>query len=90
MTEMHPYQQYIHISRYARWDDHKKSRETWVETVDRYITFFKNKFPSFPETLIREAIINLQVMPSMRCLMAAGPALERDNIARIQLFVHCY
>lgn len=88
MTSMHPYQQYIHISRYAKWDDHKKRRETWDETVARYINFFKNKWSQFPSDLIRDAITELKVMPSMRCLMAAGPALERDNIARIQLLIH--
>jgi len=38
------YSQYIHLSRYARWDDQKKRRETWEETVDRYTTFFVDKF----------------------------------------------
>lgn len=43
-----PYQSYIHLSRYARWDEQKKRRETWQETVDRYINFFSNKFKEFP------------------------------------------
>lgn len=81
MAELSNYSQFIHLSRYARWDDHKKRRETWTETVDRYIGFFQNKFPTFPGPTIREAILHLKVMPSMRCLMTAGPALERDNIA---------
>lgn len=38
------YQSYIHLSRYARWDDQKKRRETWEETVDRYTKFFVDKF----------------------------------------------
>ena len=44
MAQLTPYQQYIHLSRYARWDDQKRRRETWEETVDRYTTFFTEKF----------------------------------------------
>jgi hypothetical protein len=80
-TKLSPYQNYIHISRYARWRDDLKRRETWEETIDRYITFFKKKYPLFPDQEIRTAIENLEVMPSMRCLMSAGAALERDQIA---------
>jgi ribonucleoside-diphosphate reductase alpha chain len=76
------YQEYIHLSRYARYDDEKGRRETWDETVTRYCTFFKEKFPDlFPYDLIHRAILELDVMPSMRALMCAGPALERDNVA---------
>ena len=57
-------------------------RETWEETVTRYCDFWKNRFPdTFPYEDIHKAILNLEVMPSMRALMTAGPALERDNIA---------
>jgi ribonucleoside-triphosphate reductase len=77
------YQTFVHLSRYARWREDLKRRETWDETVDRYISFFANRFPDkgidFEE--LRAAITNLEVMPSMRCLMTAGPALERDNVA---------
>jgi ribonucleoside-triphosphate reductase len=81
------YQSYIHLSRYARWDEAKQRRETWDETVDRYINFFKGrqrsnpKMESFDWSELRNAIINLEVMPSMRCMMTAGKALEIDNVA---------
>jgi len=76
------YQRFIHASRYARWLPEEYRRETWKETVDRYTGFFTNRFPDiFPTEDVNKAIHNLDVMPSMRCLMAAGPALERDEIA---------
>ena len=76
------YQRFIHASRYARWLPEEYRRETWKETVDRYTGFFTNRFPdTFPTEDVNKAIHNLDVMPSMRCLMAAGPALERDEIA---------
>lgn len=77
------YQQYIHVSRYARFVDEKGRRETWDETVDRYINYFKNKFPKkdIPWQELRDSIYNLEVMPSMRVLMTAGEALDRDNVA---------
>ena len=76
-----PLQQYVHKSRYARWLDSAQRRETWPETVNRYVDYFNNKFPHYPAEEIRSAITNLHVMPSMRALMTAGPALERDPIA---------
>jgi ribonucleoside-diphosphate reductase alpha chain len=78
------YQDFIHISRYARYNDDIGRRETWDETVDRYISYFKNKTNNnakVPWEELRTAIINLDVMPSMRCLMTAGPALEKDQVA---------
>jgi ribonucleoside-diphosphate reductase alpha chain len=83
------YQSFIHASRYARYLDDKQRRETWEETVDRYISFFTNHlkenfdFSFDAKTLnkIRTSIINLDVMPSMRAMMTAGPALERCNVA---------
>ena len=76
------YQRFIHASRYARWLPEEYRRETWKETVDRYTGFFTNRFPDiFPTEDVNKAIHNLDVMPSMRCLMAAGPALERDEVA---------
>jgi ribonucleoside-diphosphate reductase alpha chain len=80
---MEEYQKYIAASRYARWDDQQERRETWTETVDRYIGFFvKRKQLSAPMAKeLGNAITNLEVMPSMRCLMTAGEALERDNVA---------
>ena len=75
-------QEYVHKSRYARWLDKDQRRESWEETVQRYVEYFGNKFPEFyPQKEIFEAITNLGVMPSMRALMTAGPALERDPIA---------
>lgn len=81
---MDSYQSYIHKSRYARYLPEQKRRETWEETVDRYISFFDNKFPKQIKPVkeeLRQAILSLEIMPSMRCLMTAGKALERDNVA---------
>ena len=75
------YQRFIHTSRYARWVPEENRRETWEETVSRYTGFFKKRFDIFPEDKVNKAIRELKVMPSMRCLMTAGPALERDEIA---------
>jgi len=78
------YQDFIHISRYARFNDELGRRETWDETVDRYIKFFQEKTNNnkkVPWEELREAILGLEVMPSMRCLMTAGPALEKDQVA---------
>lgn len=78
------YQDYIHISRYARFRDDLGRRETWEETVDRYINHFK-KFTEnnkkIPWDELRDGILNLEAMPSMRALMTAGPALEKDQVA---------
>ena len=84
-----PYRNFIHISRYARWIESENRRETWEETVDRYCNFMRDHLvlnhgysPNakvFGE--VREAILNHHIMPSMRALMTAGPALERDHIA---------
>ena len=79
---MDNYQKYIHASRYARWVPSENRRETWEETVTRYCDFFQGRFPGvFPYQEVWNAIYNLEVMPSMRCLMTAGSALERDEIA---------
>jgi len=76
------FQEYIHLSRYARYLDEKGRRETWPETVKRYCDFWEQKYPKeFPHKEVYKAILNLEVMPSMRALMTAGPALDRDNIA---------
>ena len=84
-----PYQEYIHLSRYSRFDYEKNRRETWEETVDRYFNFFKEhlfdacEFKPTPQivTTLKNAILNLEIMPSMRCLMTAGEALKRENVA---------
>ena len=83
------FQQYIHLSRYSRYRYEDKRRETWDETVDRYFDFFKLhlkemcEFNATPKTIdpLREAILGLKVMPSMRCLMTAGEALRRENVS---------
>jgi ribonucleoside-triphosphate reductase (thioredoxin) len=76
------YQTFIATSRYARWLEEENRRETWDETVGRYMSFLKKKTDKVePEVWeeLEEAILNLQVMPSMRALMTAGVAAERDN-----------
>jgi ribonucleoside-diphosphate reductase alpha chain len=79
------YQSLIHLSRYSRFIPEKNRRETWEETVDRLITYINKKTESIRDTPVleelREAILSLEVMPSMRLLMTAGEACERDNIA---------
>jgi ribonucleoside-triphosphate reductase len=84
-----PYQHFIFISRYARWLEKEGRRETWEETVERYFRFFddhlaNNKNYNVDPALRQElktAILNLEIMPSMRSLMTAGEALKRDNTA---------
>lgn len=78
---MDEYQKFIHLSRYARYRDDLGRRETWPETVKRYCDFFQARSPEFPYKRIETAIRELHVMPSMRALMSAGVALERDNMA---------
>lgn len=76
------YQKFIHTSRYARWREFDKRRETWEETVERYCKFWQRRYGDlFPYERVYNAIVNLDVMPSMRSLMTAGPALERDEMA---------
>jgi len=85
-----PYRNFIAVSRYSRWLEDENRRETWEETVDRYVNFYKNHadeaFPGvFSEAAwrrARTAILNHEVMPSMRGLMTAGPALARENLAQ--------
>ena len=80
---MDQYQEFIAASRYARWLPEHKRRETWEETVGRYCDFWlrSRKLDAKNAHIIYDAITALDVMPSMRCLMTAGPALERDNVA---------
>ena len=83
------YQQYIHLSRYSRYRYDDKRRETWEETVNRYFDFFKEHlkeqcdFNATPKTIepLKQAVLDLKVMPSMRCLMTAGEALKRENVS---------
>ena len=77
------YQNFIALSRYARWLPEEGRRETWAETVDRYmdnVVASRIDDTAVVEEL-RDAILSLSVMPSMRMLMTAGPALDRDNTA---------
>ena len=75
------YQAFIHTSRYARWLDEENRRETWTETVGRYMenVVVKKTRDEIIVGEIEEAILSLGIMPSMRALMTAGPAMERDN-----------
>ena len=80
---MDAYQQYIHKSRYARYLPEEQRRETWEETIDRYLSFWieKGKLSLEEANGIFADIHDLNVMPSMRALMTAGEALDRDNVA---------
>lgn len=78
---MDNYQSYVHKSRYARYLPELQRRETWEETVDRYVGFFADKLDAKTQERIRQAILNMDVMPSMRAMMTAGKALDRDNVA---------
>ena len=83
------YQSFIHLSRYARWKYDDERRETWDETVNRYLDFFKTHLKeNFDFNLedkdykqLLNDILELKIMPSMRCLMTAGPALQKENVA---------
>jgi ribonucleoside-triphosphate reductase (thioredoxin) len=83
------YQSFIHLSRYSRWLEEEGRRESWDETVNRYFDFFTEHLKTecnydVPDKLRKEltdAVINLEIMPSMRALMTAGEALKRDNVA---------
>jgi ribonucleoside-diphosphate reductase alpha chain len=83
------YQEFIHLSRYSRWLPDKGRRETWDETITRYFDFFTEHLK---ETVnfdlsknlrneLEQAVLGLRIMPSMRCVMTAGEALKRENIA---------
>lgn len=83
------YQEFIHLSRYSRWLPDKNRRENWAETVDRYFNFFDEHLKEMHDFSIddltrkelHDAVMNLEIMPSMRCLMTAGEALRRENVA---------
>lgn len=84
------YQSIIHLSKYSRYIEELSRRETWEETVERLISYLGVKINHIPDTgpnisntleELREAILNLEVMPSMRLLMTAGVACDRDNVA---------
>jgi len=76
---MNDYQKFIALSRYARWLPDLNRRETWAETVQRFVdNIVKPKAPEMADELYR-AIHDMEIMPSMRAMMTAGPAAERDN-----------
>ena len=83
------YQEFIHLSRYSRWLPDKQRREKWDETIERYFDFFTEhlkdnhnyKMSKSLREELEEAVLTTAVMPSMRCLMTAGEALKRENIA---------
>ena len=84
-----PYENFIALSRYARWISEENRRETWAETVDRYFDYMikylkdNNGYVPEPNLLkeLKESVYNRDVMPSMRSVMTAGPALDRDHVA---------
>lgn len=75
------YQSFIHKSRYSRWIEKENRRESWEETVSRFMLNVVHPKLNDNEIYnqLREAILNLEIMPSMRAMMTAGPALTRDN-----------
>ena len=83
------YQNFIALSRYARWKEDEQRRETWTETVDRYVDYISNhvkkkhdyEISNSLKYELEEALAGLSVMPSMRALMTAGPALDRCHVA---------
>ena len=78
---MKDYQKFIALSRYARWVPDESRRETWAETCDRYVKFWGDKLTEVEQDQLFASIYNLDAVPSMRALMTAGPALERDHVA---------
>ncbi len=80
------YQNFIHLSKYSRWSDSLQRRETWQETVDRYITYYKNrlegKLSNEDWEDCRANILSLGIMPSMRALMSAGKAMDSSEVAQ--------
>jgi ribonucleoside-diphosphate reductase alpha chain len=78
-----PSQEFVFIRTYSRWIEELVRRETWTETVERYIEFIEDergdKIPSKVIKKIREQVLSLNVMPSMRALWAAGEAASKDN-----------
>ena len=78
------YQNFIALSRYARWKDEEERRETWTETVSRYFDYMQGLHSKTLTDSLRkkleEKILGLEVRPSMRALMTAGPALQNCNV----------
>jgi hypothetical protein len=80
-----PLSELIYYRTYSRWLPEKGRRETWVETVDRYMAFMRenvgNKLTDAEYAELREAILKQEVMPSMRLLWSAGEAARKTNVA---------
>jgi len=74
------YQTFIHLSRYSRWLEEEQRRETWEETVHRYMSTWKDMISDKVHKELTSYILSLKTMPSMRAMWASGPALERNNI----------
>jgi len=77
-------QEYIAASRYARYIDDKGRRENWDETVERFVEYIFTRTPAITNDTVlrkevRDAVFNLEVMPSMRAVMTAGKSADRDN-----------
>ena len=76
--------EFIYYRSYSRWIDHEQRRETWIETVDRYLSFMREnigkKLSEKEYDELREAILKHEVMPSMRLMWAAGPAARKTNV----------
>jgi ribonucleoside-triphosphate reductase (thioredoxin) len=76
------YENFIHVSRYARWLEEEGRRESWEETVDRFVNnVVRPKVDEQTTEELKQAIFNFEVTPSMRAMMTAGSALDRDNVA---------
>jgi ribonucleoside-diphosphate reductase alpha chain len=76
--------EFVYYRTYSKWIDTEGRRETWIETIDRYISFMKGKLGKLVKDTeyeeLREAILNQEVMPSMRLLQFAGPSVDRTNV----------
>lgn len=89
LSSFSQFQEYIYLSKYSRFIHDIGRRETWPETVKRYFDFYQvhlkencgYKVPLEQRQELEQAVLNHDVLPSMRCIMTAGPALEKDNIA---------
>jgi ribonucleoside-diphosphate reductase alpha chain len=92
------YQNFIALSRYARWKEDEGRRETWPETVGRYFDYMSDHLSkkhnyNLKDGLrkeLEEAVLTQQIMPSMRALMTSGPALDRCHVGGYNCSVHPY
>ena len=88
-TIENPYENFIALSRYARWIPEENRRETWGETVDRYFDYMLNHLKQNHNYIpteklvaeLKDGVFQRNVMPSMRSVMTSGAALDRDNVA---------